>query len=152
MGNVSQIIRDIKSVRIQGAREVAKAGLKALAITARKSRASSKRKLLQELQSVSGKLVKTRPTEPALRNSLARSLVLVREAEVSDPKKLRGYAARVLESQVKELDSILGMVAEAGSGIIRDGDVILTHCHSHTAVEVMRKAKARGPTRLFMPM
>ncbi|MFQ5647772.1 MAG: translation initiation factor eIF-2B [Candidatus Aenigmatarchaeota archaeon] len=142
--DVSRIIQDIKSVRIQGAREIAKAGLRALAITARKSRAGSKKELVRELQGVAARLVETRPTEPAMQNSLARALVQVRQAEVADLKKLKESAARLFESQIKGLDEMLERTAEAGARIIRKGDTVLTHCHSHSVVEIFRQAKAQG--------
>jgi len=144
MESVSRIIRDIKSIKIQGAREVAKAGLRALEITARKSKAGSRKELLQELQKTSQKLIKIRPTEPALQNSVAGVLVQLRHTEMTDLKKFRKHAVKVLGSRIKELDKVLEKISQFGSGIIQDRDTILTHCHSHTVIEIFRKAKAGG--------
>jgi ribose 1,5-bisphosphate isomerase len=144
MATVQQIIRDIKAVRIQGAREVAKAGLKALSITAQKSRAKTKKAFVQELQKVSKQLIATRPTEPALRSSLAKVLARVQSSEIRSVELLRRHAVRACEDITGHLRTALLQIASFGSDLVKEGDTVLTHCHSHSVVEILKQAKARG--------
>jgi len=65
-----KIIRDIRALRIQGARNVAKAGIRALTLTLKKSRAKTREELYGELMEVAYAISETRPTEPMLRNIL----------------------------------------------------------------------------------
>jgi len=67
---VNQIIKDIKSLKIQGARNVAKAAIEAIAIQTENSKARTLDGLYSELLVVSDKLAGARPTEPMVRNSI----------------------------------------------------------------------------------
>ncbi|MCD6496126.1 MAG: translation initiation factor eIF-2B [Candidatus Aenigmarchaeota archaeon] len=115
MGNFERICSDIKSVKIQGAENVAIAGIKALMI---KSDAASIKKLLS-----------LRPTEPALRNA-------VRFAR-KDPKNLGPIALKHFEVSKKKL-------ADYGAEKIEDGMNVFTHCHSSSVVAILKKAKEQG--------
>ena len=108
----NKIVQNIKSVKIQGARNIARAALKAYFLLPEKR---SKRKLLS-----------IRPTEPLLRNVL-------REAEKKSYGKI---ICHFNESQEK----INSLCLE----LIKNGDVIFTHCHSNTLSEALAYAKKKG--------
>lgn len=144
MATVQQIIRDIKSVKIQGAREVAKAGLRALSLTAEKSRAKTRKPFLQELQKTARQVIETRPTEPALKGCLAKVLARVHSTSIRNVNLLKRHAMRACEDVAGQLNTALLQIASFGSDLIENGDVILTHCHSHSVVEILRQAKTRG--------
>ena len=141
---VDKIIRDIKAVRIQGAREVAKAGLRALEIEARKSRAKTKKAFVSDIEKTVMRLVRTRPTEPGLQHLMSGILVKLRGVDSDSISILKKSAERAVEDSLDELEGALKMIAKNGASLIKSGDRVLTHCHSHSVVEIFREAKRQG--------
>ena len=141
MKTVAQTIKDIKSLRIQGAREVAKAGVLCLRMTAEKSRAKNKRDFIRGLQQVAEKVLKARPTEPMLKNSIN---IILAKAHDHDFENIKQFTSRLCDNYLLEMKALLEKIAEEGANQIMDGDVILTHCHSHDVVEAMKIAKKQG--------
>ncbi len=139
---IMKILRDIKTLRIQGAREVAKAGIRALDVQARTSKAKNRKQFLSELQSLSKMLFETRPTEPALRNSV--SGVILRISDHKDLEEMKKFSGTICRQYLKELALALEKIAQIGSGQIHDGDRIVTHCHSHSVVDILKHAKNQG--------
>ena len=105
----NQIVKDIRDVKIQGAREIAKKALYAYSLVPTKK---SKRKLLS-----------LRPTEPLLENVLEK----------------KSYQ-KVLE----HFDFVQDKINKKVLKLIKNGDVIFTHCHSSTVVNALIYAKKRG--------
>jgi len=115
MGNnkkFNKILQDIKSVKIQGARNIAKAALFAYQLNP--SEESRK------------KLLKARPTEPMLFN------IMNRVENQSYEKILYHFD----EAQEKINSSVFRL--------IKNRDVIFTHCHSTNVVNALIYAKKKG--------
>lgn len=108
----NKILGDIKAVRIQGARNIAKAALIAYKILPTKE---SKRKLLD-----------SRPTEPMMGNVLDM---------VEDKKP---------DEIMKHFDEAQDKINKKVFKLIRNGDVIFTHCHSTNVVNALVYAKKKG--------
>jgi len=106
-----QICKDIKSLKIQGATNVAKAGVQAF-------------KLKRDKDSIK-KLLSLRPTEPTLVNAINFCL--------KDPEKNPNLA-------LKHFDRTKKVVAEYGSRKIKKGDIVYTHCHSSYATAIIKEA------------
>ena len=136
---VSRIIRDIKDLKIQGAREVAKAGLECLILTAHKSKASKKSDFMKEINGIAGTLAKTRPTEPMLTNVMKN--VLLKLVEYDEFKGIGKVTENLCRDELRDIEDALFKIAEIGSREIQDNDTILTHCHSHDVVEIFKAAK-----------
>ncbi len=111
-----KILRDIKKVKIQGAENVAKAGIKAFFLKSDKSSLN--------------KIISARPTEPLLQNAIK---ILVK----SPTKKT---AAKKF---IKEIENSHKVIAKKGAGLIRDGMNIYTHCHSSSVIDVLKYAKKK---------
>ncbi len=141
---VSRIIRDIKGLKIQGAREIAKAGLRAVEIEARRSRARTAKAFVSDIEKTAMNVSRSRPTEPGLRHMLSSILLRVKSFETKDVKKLRSFTQRAVDGLLEELEGALDRIAENGANLIRSGDMILTHCHSHSVVAILRRARAQG--------
>jgi len=105
---LNQIIKDIKEVKIQGAREIAKKAVYAYSLV---PTARSKKKLLS-----------LRPTEPLLKNVLDKKY------------------SKVLE----HFDLVQDKINKKVLKLIKNGDVIFTHCHSSTVVKALIYAKENG--------
>ncbi len=107
-----KILEDIKTLKIQGAENIAKKALYAYSLFPTKR---SKRKLLS-----------LRPTEPLLQNVL--SLV--------DKVPTKKILSHFKDSQQK--------INQLTLKLIKNGDVIFTHCHSSTVVHALIYAKQKG--------
>jgi len=115
MGNqkrFDKISRDIKSIKIQGARNIAKSALYAYSLVPTK-------KSIQTLLSL-------RPTEPMLE----KVLVLVQR---NSPKKI-----------LEHFDHSQNQINKYVLKLIRNKDVIFTHCHSTNVVNSLIFTKKKG--------
>jgi ribose 1,5-bisphosphate isomerase len=138
---VIQMIRDIKEMKVHGAREIAKTGVLCLKLAAEKSKAKNKRDFGRDMQDVTDKLIKARPTEPMLRNSVKIIMMKVHE---HDFENIKQFTSRICDNYLLEMKLLLEKIAKEGANQITDGDIILTHCHSHDVIEVMKIAKKEG--------
>ena len=114
MVTFNQILKDIKTVKIQGARDIAIAGLKAL-------------KLKNDANSIK-KILNTRPTEPLLKNSI--------KFVKKDPKKIKQVLIHFKESQNK--------ISKLVNRKIRKNSTIFTHCHSSTVIDSLIYSKKKN--------
>jgi ribose 1,5-bisphosphate isomerase len=138
----ARIISKIKNLEIQGATSVARAAMRCLEITARKSRAKTRDAYLNELEGVGKKLVSARATEPTLRNAV--STVILRVKLQEDIKAIRRVTLSECGRYMRDLREMIEKVADIGSDEIDDGDVVFTHCHSRHVVEILKKARRKG--------
>lgn len=171
MSGINKIISDIKSLKVQGARNVAKAGLRAMKAASEESKARSSEEFLRELSGVAEKLFRSRPTEPELRHSVKFIISSLSEraseqgagknakdvkgaekgaakgAKASRPGSevaaLKKLASRLCNESLKDSRDSIKRLAEQGSRLIVDGDVVLTHCHSSSVVSVLLAAKKK---------
>jgi translation initiation factor 2B subunit (eIF-2B alpha/beta/delta family) len=108
----NKISRDIKSIKIQGARNIAKSALEAYSLFPSKSSKN--------------KLVSLRPTEPMLQRVLE-------EAE-------KGNYSIALS----HFDKAQNKINIEVNKLIKEGDVIFTHCHSTNVINALIYAKKKG--------
>ncbi len=108
----NKIARDIKEVKIQGARNIAKAALYAYSLIPTKS---SKKKLIS-----------LRETEPMLE----KVVNLAEDFPSSEIKKHFDYSQDEINKSVLKL--------------IKNDDIIFTHCHSTNVVNALIYAKRKG--------
>lgn len=139
---VKSIIAEIKALKIQGATRIAGSGVRCIEITARKSKAKSRAVFISELQELNEMLANARPTEPALRNAIKS--VLLRVQIYEDFDTIKKYTVQVCRNYVKELKSMINKIADVGSNQIKEGDRILTHCHSEHVIAILEIAKKQG--------
>ncbi|MBU3923859.1 MAG: hypothetical protein KJ592_03005 [Nanoarchaeota archaeon] len=112
----NKILNNIKSVKIQGAENVAKAGIEALLLIPTKSSAK--------------KILKVRPTEPLLQNAIKLLL------KSKDKKK---SATKFLKDLKKAHDTI----TKKGATLIKKDMNVYTHCHSSTVIDILKYAKKK---------
>ena len=119
----NNILSDIKSVKIQGAENVAKAGIKAFLLSQNKKSAK--------------KILTTRPTEPLLQNAIKRLLISI------NPEKT---AKTFLLNLKKSHETI----AKKGAKLIKNDMNIYTHCHSSTVIDILKYAKKKQKKHLIV--
>ena len=143
---VIRIGQDIKSMKVRGAGRIARAAVRGLLIASRASRATSVDRFLNELNEVSMFLLKTRPTAVSLPNGIRYILKRVSEAKEKglDVDQLKSVTAKTALEFIRNSKDAVRKIGEIGAHRINDGDVILTHCNSDTALTILTTAWDSG--------
>lgn len=111
---------DIKNIRIQGATAIASETLKYLL------KFSSRHRFDKVFFSEARKIQGLRPTAVVLHNAIQR----IEHAP----------AKSTIEGLIEEIETAKRKIAVSGSRLIRNGSVVLTHCHSSEAIWIIREA------------
>jgi len=140
---VQHIIEDIKALRIQGARNVAKSAVEAFAIAARESNAKTAASFTKELRQTAETLSLARPTEPMMRNILEEAATFAATASKKTSKvlEIRRLVLAHEQGMLKRLEEDAKRLASYGARIIPDDAIVLTHCHSSSTTAIMKEAK-----------
>jgi methylthioribose-1-phosphate isomerase len=149
--NCVEMAEAIRSMKIRGAPLLGAAAAFALALTAYNSKAPDKEKLIQELEEAAETMRRTRPTAVNLFWALDRILDKVK----TESGSREALAAFVVEEaqRIADEDAAANLaIGKHGVELIRDGDVILTHCNAGalatveygTALGVIRSAWEQG--------
>ncbi|MCD6590373.1 MAG: translation initiation factor eIF-2B [Candidatus Aenigmarchaeota archaeon] len=144
MDKFNRILRDIKSLKIQGAENVAINGVKAFALGIDHSRAHSRDDLLSKMEKLKKILFSLRPTEPLLRNSIKFILKGVISSDEKDVETLKKLASECVNQCLEHFKKSQEFIAEIGSRRIENNMIVFTHCHSTTVVKILKKAKEEG--------
>ena len=122
----------IKKLEVQGARNVAIAAIKALQTLAEQTKAKNKTAFLNELKEAQAMLFASRETEPLMRNAVRW---IITQAEDSSTEKVEALSIMVASNVglfLQNLEASRERTAEIGAKRIRDGMLVVTHCHSST--------------------
>ncbi|MBN2042568.1 MAG: S-methyl-5-thioribose-1-phosphate isomerase [Candidatus Aenigmarchaeota archaeon] len=144
MDSFSRTIRDIESVKIQGAENVAIAAINAFKTRIKTKRYSGRERLLSDVEKSKKLLFKTRPTEPLMRNSLdfvTHGIGNYSDSGVSEIKKMIILRADKALAHFKEAEE---KIALYGSRRIEEGYVVFTHCHSSSVINIFSSARKQG--------
>lgn len=143
MPKVDAIVADIAALKIQGAKDIALAGIKCMRIAATESAATKTDDFADELKKVAEKVSAARPTEPALRNCISAILRKVDRYELRRIENIKKYTAMSCDRLARDIEVMVAKIAAIGAGIINEGDTILTHCHSGHVIAIFKEAKAQ---------
>lgn len=119
----NKIISDIKSIKIQGAENVCKAGIKAY--------------LLQPDKASTKQILATRPTEPLLQNALA----LLQKSK---------HPKRTAKKFLTNLKNSHEKISKKGAALIKNDMNIYTHCHSSTVMDILKHAHKKQKKRFVV--
>jgi len=171
--SLEKICDDIKSLKVQGARNIAIKAVEAINIHSRYSQAASPEGFYGELIEAADMLASTRPTEPMLRNSIRYILAKV-EKEMAVQKRQRGIGHHIISaikgasgkaldaSHVDQLRTFVGIessnyienmshgieqIAMHGARQVPHGATVLVHCHSSTVTAILKNAWKQGRLR-----
>jgi ribose 1,5-bisphosphate isomerase len=141
MDKFSKTLADIRSLKIQGAENVARSAVVAFRSYALELKTKSRAEFLRKIRQAKDKIFFTRPTEPLMRNSINFIMKNSRSGSVDEMKrKIKKSSKDVLD----HFDFAQEKIADIGSKLIRNGTVVCTYCHSSTVVSVLKKAKSQG--------
>ncbi|MBW2967190.1 hypothetical protein KY362_01760 [Candidatus Woesearchaeota archaeon] len=127
-----QTVQDIKSLKIQGAENVAKEAVKSLLYVVKQNK--NPPRLSGELANAKAELFKTRATEPCMRNALN---YVLQDSDAALVKKRVGEVLGFFKDSKEK-------IVEYGQQKIKDGNVVYTHCHSGTVTGVIIAAAKQG--------
>jgi ribose 1,5-bisphosphate isomerase len=131
-----QTMEDIKSLKIQGATNVAIFGVEAFAKHAETVPLNEKA-LVNHLESLVEELSLVRVTEPALRNGLRYVMTGIR-------REGKEVASELGKKYVQLIDNAKKKIFKIGAERIQDGSRVLTHCHSSISVGIFLEAANQG--------
>jgi ribose 1,5-bisphosphate isomerase len=134
----------IRKLKVQGARNVAIAAVKAIQTQAKLTKSQNKIQFLNELKEAQTIFVASRETEPLMRNAIR---FLISKAQTANTEKVDELSQNVVSSArhfLKDLETSREQTAEIGAKRIHNGDVVFTHCHSSTVTRLLAKAKTDG--------
>jgi len=151
MKNCSEIAEAIKTMKIRGAPLLGATAAFALALTAYHSKAEKRDELIKEIEDAAEILKRTRTTAANLFWAINRILDKIR-CFSGDTKDIVAFVVEEAQKIADEDVAANHLIGKHGAELIRDGDVILTHCNAGalatvdygTALGVVRAACEQG--------
>lgn len=143
--NIQQIVDDIKVIKIQWATNIAKAAFEILISESKNQTFDSSSVFLDFINKGMSLLISARPTEPMLFNGMDYIKAQIQTLDSS--LSCQQVQQKVAEFAQYYLDLINETSERAilnGLGVIQDGDNVLTHCHSSSAVKTLKLHKTKG--------
>lgn len=144
MEKIIEVADKIKRLEIRGARNIAIAAIKVLNELAKETEASTRKEFLEQLLKAKDVLFASRETEPFMRNAVRWIIHKVESSKIEKIDKLVEIISSSSKQFLEMLNKSRETIAEIGSRRVRDGSVILTHCHSSTVTYMLKKAKEKG--------
>ncbi len=143
MNQVERIIEDIKSLKVQGATNVAKACLEGVKVFANMYEGTNSDEFLNELKVVAWKLASSRPTEPLARNLIRYVLSNITADDINQIRDVQ--LDDLIMSAYQMIESAKVEIVQNGTDLLRNVDAILTHCHSSTATNIIKGVHSNFP-------
>lgn len=146
MPTLNQTISDIKTLKIQGATAVARATLLGVQRLAQSVGSATPAKFVKEVEKTGRALAYARSTEPMAQNLFEGMMKKLKQAQkagtsLADLKEIVNFLVR---HDLQHLEEELKQVVAEGVKLIKNGDRILTHCHSSTVEQILIVAHKQG--------
>ena len=124
----SEVADAIRNMIVRGAPAIGVAGAMGMALATMKSEATTKTSLIRDLVRARKILDKTRPTAVNLSWATHRILDVARNTDGESRAIVRAVVeeAKLMADQDLEANRTLGKI---GAALLRNGDVVLTHCN-----------------------
>jgi len=144
---IDVVVKDIKSIKIQWATNIAKEAFKVLKKWILELKIDSVEEFYDFLKIAIKMLVEARPTEPMLFNGM--KYALWEYEKYKNNENLNFVMQKVADSFDYVLELIRSWDAlrsEVGANLIKENYNVFTHCHSGSVVKVIRKAWENNKT------
>lgn len=139
--SVREAAEAISTMDVRGAAAIADAAADALAAQAEDSAAETPEAFRAELRTAARTLRETRPTAVSLPNALRFVLHGMTGDSVEELRENTVESARDFR---RELDAAQDKLGRMGANRLRDGDTVMTHCHSTDALSCVKHALDDG--------
>ncbi len=134
---LKQVVNDIKELRIQGATNIAYAGLVALRSVVNNS-SRSNNSFIRELEKARDLLVNARPNEPMMKNAIDYVINKVLNTE----SNIKSEALKTIEYLEDKFTHDRKLMAKHGKGLIPRGSKVFTHCHASSVMAVFKESRS----------
>ncbi|WP_435063881.1 ribose 1,5-bisphosphate isomerase [Halobaculum sp. EA56] len=138
---VDDTAADIATMEIRGAATIAAAAADALAAQARETEAEGPAAFRRAMRHAGRRLYDTRPTAVSLPNALRYTLGRM---EGDDVEALRESVLAATTAFTDRLGRAQRDLGRVGANRLRDGDTVMTHCHSTDALSCVEHAVEQG--------
>ncbi len=140
MQSVLKTAKKIRTMEIRGAGAIARAAASALKEHALSTKTDSLSEFNKEMKKAAQTLLKTRPTAVSLPNAIR----FVTRYQGDTVEKARKSIVSSADEFIKRSEKAVEQIGKIGAKRIRDGDLIMTHCHSAAAVSIITTAFKQG--------
>jgi ribose 1,5-bisphosphate isomerase len=139
--SVTEAASDIASMEIRGAATIAAAAVDALRTQATETEAATPADFAETMYAAARRLHETRPTAVSLPNALR---YVLRRMDGTTVDRRRETVVAAADAFERRLDRARGDLGKVGANRLRDGDVVMTHCHSTDVMAVVEAAVEQG--------
>lgn len=140
----AKIINDIKNLKIQGARNIAKSAVRAMLIESDSFKGNDRNAYFSRMLVTADALASARPTEPMLRNYLRFIILRIASREGAPVSEMKEELRTLTKTLFDKMKTLFSMLVDYGSALIGNGGVYYTHCHSSTVVSIFKQAYDDG--------
>ena len=136
--NVTQVVNDIKAIKIQWATNIAKSAFEIIAQELKTQKFKTFSEAHEFTISAMKMLEDARPTEPMLFNWMSYITAQIEpENEIEDLQSFLNTAINASETYLKMITETANQSIQNWIGIINYWDAVLTHCHSSSAIKTI---------------
>jgi len=143
---IKTVVEDIKSIKIQGATNIAKAGIDILAKEIKRQKFKDGKEFDTFLKQAIVLIKTARATEPMLFNGLKDCLFEYKQLlkNKSDLKTIQEKLYKVWKAYVQEIETEEALRPLIGAKVIKKWFTIMTHCHSGSVIKILVEAHKQG--------
>jgi len=138
---IKKTFKDILSLKIQGATNVAKEIIKALGKCGEESRKSNLKDWKKELKKGANYLISARPTEPMAKNGVNYIFFQLKELRPKNISQAKNCLNKSIDDFLLAISDAADLIVNNGQNLIKNKDNIFTHCHSWLVEQVLIQAK-----------
>lgn len=147
---IKKTIKDIKSIEIQGATNVAKETVKLVALFLQTFKKGEKvENIIKKLGPFIEKIAYLRITEPLARNGLKYIIFNLNKKQYKTDQELIKAGKKIVEDFLKMIDSHKAKIAKTGEKLIKKNQNVFTHCHSSMVMSVLKAAYKKRKFKVF---
>ena len=139
--SIQKTYRDIKSIKIQGATNVALVVGNALKKMTNDISAKNKTEFVQQIKEAGQYLLSARDTEPMADNVFEFVLYQLKKTKESELKELCKVVTESVDYLLNIIEKNNKKITKAGEQKIKFGDKVFTHCHSSSVIKLLVAAK-----------
>ncbi len=138
---LKQTFKDIKSLKIQGATDVAIEIIKSLAGYSNSIKTKELSVLKKKFKAGANFLLSARPTEPMAQNGVKFILSQMNSNRLKNVTHAKDCIKKASNDFLMTMSDASDLVINHGKKIVKNNDDILTHCHSWLVEQILVKAK-----------
>ena len=138
---ITSLIDKIRNDKIHGASQLARQAVNVLKVAAEHSRADSVGRFLTEQKEIGQRLMSARPAMAPVLNIVSGLLSMIAgKAKGMNLDSIRHLTISKADEVIEYSVQAVARIAEHGSGLIADGDIIMTHSYSSTVLAALKAA------------